>query len=64
MKLLILPNKEKPKMEWHCPELGGEWPAARNLHAAAVLNERMYMWGGRGTDACLADLHIYDTSYV
>lgn len=46
--------------KWSCPEYKGEAPTARAAHAAAVVNNKVYIFGGRHQRSRINDLHCLD----
>jgi len=46
--------------KWTWPKMNGIAPSARYGHSAILAGNRMMLFGGRGKDACYADLHALD----
>ncbi|GLT50456.1 hypothetical protein SLA2020_239420 [Shorea laevis] len=46
--------------QWIAPPISGQSPKARYEHAAAVVQDKMYIFGGNHNGRYLSDLHILD----
>ncbi|GLT90254.1 hypothetical protein SLE2022_081970 [Rubroshorea leprosula] len=46
--------------QWIAPPISGQRPKARYEHAAAVVQDKMYIFGGNHNGRYLSDLHILD----
>ncbi|GKU97722.1 hypothetical protein SLEP1_g10827 [Rubroshorea leprosula] len=46
--------------QWIAPPISGQLPKARYEHAAAVVQDKMYIFGGNHNGRYLSDLHVLD----
>ncbi|AED93708.1 acyl-CoA binding protein 5 [Arabidopsis thaliana] len=46
--------------QWTAPRTSGQPPKARYQHGAAVIQDKMYMYGGNHNGRYLGDLHVLD----
>ncbi|XP_043814916.1 acyl-CoA-binding domain-containing protein 4 isoform X2 [Manihot esculenta] len=46
--------------QWICPPISGQRPKARYEHGAAVIQDKMYIYGGNHNGRYLNDLHVLD----
>lgn len=46
--------------QWIAPPISGQAPKARYEHAAAVIQDKMYIFGGNHNGRYLSDLHVLD----
>ncbi|CAH8299717.1 unnamed protein product [Eruca vesicaria subsp. sativa] len=54
------PNTVSVYNQWTAPPTSGQTPKARYEHGAAVIQEKMYMYGGNYNGRYLGDLHVLD----
>lgn len=52
------------KNQWSRPPCSGNFPSARAAHAAAVLKDKVYIFGGRHDNHRLNDLHSLDMTLL
>ncbi|EOA30036.1 hypothetical protein CARUB_v10013146mg [Capsella rubella] len=46
--------------QWTAPQTSGQMPKARYEHGAAVIKDKMYVYGGNHNGRYLGDLHVLD----
>ncbi|CAH2044533.1 unnamed protein product [Thlaspi arvense] len=54
------PNTVSVYNQWTAPLTSGQPPKARYEHGAAVIQDKMYMYGGNHNGRYLGDLHVLD----
>ncbi|XP_024007647.1 acyl-CoA-binding domain-containing protein 5 isoform X2 [Eutrema salsugineum] len=54
------PNTVSVYNQWAAPLTSGQPPKARYEHGAAVIQDKMYMYGGNHNGRYLGDLHVLD----
>ncbi|KAG7556688.1 Acyl-CoA-binding protein ACBP [Arabidopsis suecica] len=54
------PNTVSVYNKWTAPRTSGQPPKARYEHGAAVIQDKMYMYGGNHNGRYLGDLHVLD----
>ncbi|ETO07418.1 hypothetical protein RFI_29975, partial [Reticulomyxa filosa] len=53
--------QQSPMLVWYQPQFTGEPPVCRASHAAAVINHKMFIFGGNNNQKLFNDLHVLDT---
>ncbi|XP_010550980.1 PREDICTED: acyl-CoA-binding domain-containing protein 4 [Tarenaya hassleriana] len=54
------PNTVSVYDQWIAPQTSGQRPKARYEHGAAVIRDKMYIYGGNHNGRYLSDLHVLD----
>nr|VDC73317.1 unnamed protein product [Brassica rapa] len=54
------PNTVSVYNQWTAPQTSGQRPKARYEHGAAVIQDKMYIYGGNHNGRYLGDLHVLD----
>ncbi|CAN8269904.1 unnamed protein product [Cochlearia groenlandica] len=54
------PNTVSVYNQWTVPQTSGQRPKARYEHGAAVIQDKMYIYGGNHNGRYLGDLHVLD----
>ncbi|CAH2055027.1 unnamed protein product [Thlaspi arvense] len=54
------PNTVSVYNQWTAPQTSGQRPKARYEHGAAVIQDKMYIYGGNQNGRYLGDLHVLD----
>ncbi|CAN8269658.1 unnamed protein product [Cochlearia groenlandica] len=54
------PNIVSVYNQWTAPQTSGQRPKARYEHGAAVIQDKMYLYGGNHNGRYLGDLHVLD----
>ena len=49
---------------WYTPEVTGKKPPARSGHSAALLNDKMLIFGGWDMPAVFNDVHVFDLTFA
>lgn len=49
---------------WICPDIRGEGPGAREAHSAALVDKRLFIFGGCGKSSDSDDEVFYNDLYI
>ena len=67
LKLLIHPIAQVYSITtggWYTPEVTGKKPPARSGHSAALLHDKMLIFGGWDMPAVFNDVHVFDLTFA